>query len=154
METRITSLLDANRIKYRLLLHKKLVFTCEEAAKERNVPLDEMIKCILLVDKQRKYFLVCMTSEKRVDTQKVRDLVGCSRLSFASEQEVEDVLGWKIGSVPPLLLKTQIPVLFDRGITGKSQINISSGNPEAGLELNSRDLISLVNPKMGDITSN
>lgn len=152
METKITSLLDSRGIKYRLLPHSKPVFTCEDAARERGVPLDEMIKCILLVDKQKRYFLACMTSEKRVDTQKVRDLVDCSRLSFASGEEIEDVLGYKMGAIPPLLLKTEIPILFDNGIVNKSKINISSGDPSAGLELNSGDLISLVNPKIGEIT--
>jgi len=89
METKITQLLDSKGIKYRLLNHQNSVFTCEDAAKERDAPLDEMIKYILLVDKKKKYFLTCVTSEKMVDTQKVRDIMNCSRLSFASEQEIE-----------------------------------------------------------------
>ena len=34
----------------------------------------------------------------------------------------------------------------------KDKVNISSGDPKAGLELNTKDLISLINPKFGDIT--
>lgn len=152
METKITQLLDSKGIKYRLLPHKKPVFTCEDAAKERNVPLDEMIKCILLVDKKKNYFLACMTSDKMVDTQKVRDMMNCQRLSFASEQEIENVLGYKIGAIPPLLLKTEVPILFDNSIMKKNKVNISSGESKAGLELNPRDLISLIKPRFGNIT--
>ena len=152
METKITQLLDSKEIKYKLLPHEKPVFTCEDAAKERNVPLDEMIKCILLVDKKKNYFLVCITSEKRVDTEKVREMMNCKRLSFASEQEIEEILGYKMGAIPPLLLKTEVPILFDNAIMKKDKVNISSGDPKAGLELNPRDLISLIKPRFGNFS--
>ena len=85
METKVTRLLDNRGINYRLLPHKKPVFTCETAAKERGIPLDEMVKCILLVDKDKNYFLACTPSDRKVNTQKVKELLSCKRLSFASE---------------------------------------------------------------------
>ncbi len=152
METKIIQLLDSKRIRYKLLPHEKPVFTCEDAAKERNVPLDQMIKCILLVDKKKKYFLACITSEKKIDTQKVRTILICSRLSFASEQEIEEILGYKMGAIPPLLLKTEVPIIFDNTIMKKDKVNISSGDPKAGLELNLKDLTLLIKPIWGNIS--
>ena len=151
METKITQLLDSKGIKYKLLPHERPVFTCEDAAKERNVPLNEMIKCILLFDKKKHYFLACISADKMIDTQKVRDMMNCSRLSFASEQEIEEILGYKMGAIPPLLLKTEIPIIFDNGIMRKESVNISSGDPKAGLELNPGHLIPLIKPRFGDI---
>ena len=152
IETRATKLLDAKGINYRLLPHNKPAFTCETAAKERGVPLDEMVKCILLVDKDKNYFLACMTSEKRVDTKKLRELVNSKRLSFSSEKEIEEILGYKMGAIPPLSLKTDIPIIFDNGIKKKEKVNICTGDPKAGLELNPMDLIRVVNPKFGNIS--
>ena len=88
MQTKITKLLDSKKIKYKLLPHSKPALTCEEAAKERNVPLDQMIKCILLVDKKINFYLVCISSDKQLDTQKVRKKLNCSRLSFASKEQL------------------------------------------------------------------
>lgn len=152
METKITQLLDSKGIKYKLLPHEKPVFTCEDAAKERKAPLGEMIKCLLLVDKKKNYFLVCMTADKMIDTQKVKEVIKCQRLSFASEQEIEEVLGYEMGAIPPLLLKTDILIIFDKEIEKKDKVNISSGDPKAGLELAPKDLISLIKPIFGDIT--
>lgn len=152
METKVTRLLDSKGIEYRLLPHEKSVFTCEDAAKERDVPLGEMIKCILLVDKKKNYFLVCITADKMVDTEKVREKVNCKRLSFASAQEIEKILGYKMGVISPLLLKTKVPILFDNAIMKREKVNISSGNPKAGLELNPRILISLIKPKFGNFS--
>lgn len=151
IETKITRLLYSRGLGYRLLPHGKPVFTCEDAARERSVPLDEMIKCILLVDKKKKYFLACTTSDKMVDTEKIRMIMGCSRLSFASEQEVEEILGYRIGAIPPLLLKTNITVIFDNEITKKEKVNISSGDPKAGIELSIKDLVLLAKPIFGNI---
>ena len=151
METEVTRLLDGRGIEYRLLPHKKPAYTCEAAAVERNVPLDEMIKCILLVDRKKNYYLVCIAADKRVDTKRVRGIVESSRLSFASGEEIEDILGYKMGAVPPLLLKTDIPVILDDEIEAKKKINISSGDPKMGLELGPESLISLMEPVRGSI---
>jgi len=151
-ESSVIKLLDAKGINYRLLYHNRSVFTCEEAAKERGVLLSEMIKCILLVDKDENYFLACVPSDKKVYPQKVRELMNCKRLSFASKEEIEEVLGYTMGAIPPLLLKNDVPIIFDNEIINKERVNICTGNPKAGLELNSKDLIGLINPKFGDIT--
>ncbi len=152
-ETRVTEFLEANNVVYKLLPHEKQVFTCEEAAKERHVPLSEMVKCILLVDKQKKYLLACIPADKMLDTKKAKMFFDSySRLSFASEREVEEVTGYKMGAVPPLLLKLKIPIIFEQSIQLKEKVNISSGNPSAGIELKPRDLLKLVEePLFGNI---
>ncbi len=150
--SKVIQLLDSMEFKYRLLPHAKPAYTCEAAAAERNVPLDEMIKCILLVDRKKNYYLVCMTADEMVDTAKVRAFMDSSRLSFASEGEIEEISGYEMGALPPLLLKKDIPVIFDDGIMGKEKVNISSGDPRMGLEINSEALISIIKPKFGDVT--
>lgn len=152
METKVTALLNSKGLSYKLLYHTKQVFTCEEAAKERKVPLNEMIKCILLVDKQKNYFLACLTAEKMLDPKKVSALMNCARLSFASDAEMEEILGYVKGAIPPLLLKSWMPIIFDNEITKKEKVNISSGGPLAGIELKTIDLIALIKPKFGNIS--
>ena len=57
-----------------------------------------------------------------------------------------------MGAVPPLLLKTDVPVIFDNEIMNKEKVNICTGDPKAGLELNPVDLVDLINPRFGCIT--
>ncbi len=149
MKTKITELLDSRGIPYRVLEHQKEVFTCEEAARERNVPLDEMVKCILLRDKTGKHLLACLAADKRLDARKAAAVANCKRLSFASPKEIEDALGYRMGAIPPLLLKTPVLVVFDAGISKKEKVNISSGNARAGIELRASDLAKLANPLVG-----
>ena len=126
--------------------------TKQEVNEVINKAADGVLKGILLVDKEKKYYLACLTSDKKLNLQKVRELVGCSRLSFAVKKDIEEVLGYQLGAIPPLLLKTTIPILFDKIILKKVKVNISSGNPSAGIELDSKTLIELVKPSLGDIS--
>jgi len=154
METKVMGYLDSLNIPYKILPHKKPVYTCEDAARERNVPLNEMVKCILLMDKDKKYVLACCPADKRVDLDKIRAVLDCKRLSFATEKEIEKITGHNIGAVPPLLLKEKIPIIFDNKIKEKKKVNISSGDPSAGIEIDADDLIKIINPIIMDITQN
>lgn len=151
METKVTKLLDEKGIDYRLLVHDNPALTCETAAKDRGVPISEMIKCILLVDKKKNYFLACLPGDKKLIPQKVRDVVGSARLSFASSEEVESITGYKIGYISPMCLKEEIPIIFDCLVEDKEKVSISAGDPMAGIELPPEPLIEIINPKIADI---
>ena len=152
-KTRVMEYLDKQNIPYRMLPHTREAKTCELAAEERGVPLDEMVKSILLKDKKGHIVLACLTGEANLDPKKVKEyLEGYSRLSFASAEDIINVLGYEMGSVAPIDLKTKIPVVLDIAIQAKDKVNISSGDPRLGLELNTEDFIKCV-PKaiFGDI---
>lgn len=143
--TRVTDLLDANGITYRVLPHSEPVYTVTAAAAQRGVVAEEMVKCILLRDKNRRYVMACITGNERLDPKAVRDhLAGdWKRLSFASAEEIQQVTGYVQGAVAPLRLPDDVPVLFDAAIARCQKVNISSGDPMAGLELDPGDLIRI-----------
>ena len=70
--TAITELLDAHGVSYRLLPHDEPVFTVAAAARQRGVVQEEMVKSLLLRDKDRRYVLACVTGDARLDTQALR----------------------------------------------------------------------------------
>ena len=152
MKTKVTDLLDKKNVGYRLLPHDKEVFTCEDAAKQRGVSCDEMIKSMLLVDKNKKYVLACLLAIEKVDPRKVMEIAGTERLGFATKDEIKEVLGYTMGAVPPFVFDAPVIVVFDEEVKNKEKVNISSGDPKAGIELLSKDLINLVKPKTGEIS--
>jgi Cys-tRNA(Pro)/Cys-tRNA(Cys) deacylase len=141
--TRITDLLDAWGIHYRLLPHNDPVFTISAAAKQRGVVEEEMVKSILLRDKDGRYVMACVPGTARVDPRAVRASLPeeWGRLRFASAQEILVVTGSVQGAVSPLGLPADMPVLFDDALASLGRVNISSGDPMAGLELDPGDLI-------------
>jgi Cys-tRNA(Pro)/Cys-tRNA(Cys) deacylase len=154
LDTRVTRLLDANGVSYRILPHNEPVFTVTAAAEQRGVDVAEMVKSILLRDKDRRYVMACVRGNERLDPKALRiHLEGdWKRLSFASAEEIRQVTGYVQGAVAPLGLPQEIPIVFDNSIVHNVRVNISSGDPMAGLELNPDDLIKLSGAQLADIT--
>ena len=153
MKTKITELLDAHNAAYRLLRHSEPVFTVEAAARQRGVVKEEMVKSILLRDKDGHYAMACVLGHARVDP---RAVLACMppdwrRLRFATREEILAVTGCVQGAVTPLGLPETVPVIFDEAIARCSRVNISSGDPMAGLELDPKDLISLAKARLAPI---
>ncbi len=154
LHTPITRLLEAKNRSYRILPHSEPVYTIEAAAAQRGVAKHEMVKAILLREKKSgRYVMACVTGESRLDPQAVRSYLPgrWKRLSFASKEEIELATGFVQGAVAPLCLSEDIPVVFDEAIVHCAKVNISSGDPMAGLELETSALIDLSGARIGVI---
>jgi Cys-tRNA(Pro)/Cys-tRNA(Cys) deacylase len=149
----VTALLQAAGAPYRLLPHSEPVFTVEAAAAQRGVVREEMVKSILLRDRDGRYVMACVPGDARLDPQAVRGHLGgdWKRLTFTTAEEILAVTGYVEGAVAPLALPAEIPVVFDQSIAGLAKVNISSGDPMAGLELATRDLIRLARATLAAI---
>jgi prolyl-tRNA editing enzyme YbaK/EbsC (Cys-tRNA(Pro) deacylase) len=156
LRTKITDLLDAHQVSYRVLPHTEPVFTVEAAAAQRGVIKEEMVKSILLREKKgRRYVMACVTGHARLDPKAVRSQLPSAddwkRLTFASAEEIRNVTGYVQGAVAPLCLPDSLPVIFDEAIARCQRVNISSGDPMAGLELEPQDLIELAGAELASI---
>jgi prolyl-tRNA editing enzyme YbaK/EbsC (Cys-tRNA(Pro) deacylase) len=151
--TPVTDILDAHGIAYRLLPHSEPVFTVAAAARQRGVIEQEMVKSILLRDKEGHYVMACVRGVDRVDPRAVQANLrpGWSRLYFASREEILAVTGCVQGAVSPLGLPESLPVLFDTTLASLPRVNISSGDPMAGLELDPKDLIRVTRARLAPI---
>jgi Cys-tRNA(Pro)/Cys-tRNA(Cys) deacylase len=153
LRTKITEFLEAQGVPYRLLPHSEAVYTVEAAAAQRGVVQEEMVKCILLRDKRRRYVMAGVTGEARLDPKAVRAALQdrVQRLSFASAEQILEVTGYEMGAVAPLCLPEGLPLVFDEAIAALDKVSISSGDPMAGVELAGRDLIRLAGALLAPI---
>ena len=151
--TKIVELLDAHQIPYRPLPHNEPVFTVEAAAQQRGVVKEEMVKSILLRDKNGRYVMACVLGDARLDPKAVRAQLSpeWKRLSFASGEQIQALTGCVQGAVAPLGLPDNVPVIFDQAIARCRMVNISSGDPMAGLEIAAQDLIRLSGAQLAPI---
>jgi Cys-tRNA(Pro)/Cys-tRNA(Cys) deacylase len=77
---------------------------------------------------------------------------GWKRLYFASSVEIQAVTGCVQGAVAPLGLPEDVPVIFDEAVVLQKRVNISSGDPMAGLELDPQDLMRVSGGQLAPIT--
>ena len=71
--------------------------------------------------------MVLMAGPDQIDWRKLRQLVKRSRVRMATEQEVLEVTGYKVGTVSPFGLKHPARVMIDASVLKEEEISIGSG---------------------------
>jgi Cys-tRNA(Pro) deacylase len=139
-KTQLTEFLDAQKIPYRVKYHSKPVFTSEEAAIERGVRLSQIVKTMLLAD-GNDILVAVLPSHKRLDVKKLKKLSGHKNLQFMNKESIERRTGLMVGAVAPIGRRLEgIPLFVDVSVFDEEFLDISSGDPNAGLELHRDDL--------------
>lgn len=108
----IFSFLKEHNISYENFEHAA-VFTVEESSQLPEMP-GAGTKNLFLRDKTgKKFFLVSVPHEKRVDLKKLCGVLDVSKLSFASEEDLKKYIGVEPGSVTILGLVTDTDKVVD-----------------------------------------
>ena len=98
--------LQAQGVTYEVTEHKAVYNMDELAEVELLYPEADAKNLFVRDDKKSSYYLITVRGSKRVDLQEFRKAYGTRRLSFASAEDLERLLGLFPGSVTPLgLLK-------------------------------------------------
>lgn len=98
----ILRLLEEKEIPYRLMEHEAIYTMAENAA--LNLPDGDAVAKNLFIrnDKKKRYFLLTLRENKRLDLKALQVKLGTKRLSFASEEDLGRILGLIKGSVTPM----------------------------------------------------
>lgn len=145
----IYALLDGEGIEYEITEHKA-VYTMEElAAVECPHPEADAKNLFVRDDKRQSYYLITVKGDKRVDLKKFRREQGLRPLTFASEDELHDILGLYPGAVSPFgLLNAQegrVTFFLDEELLqGDGLIGIHPNDNTATVWLRTLDLLSLL----------
>jgi len=155
LSTSVSRYLTSCHVPFRWLRHTRAALTVAEAAEQRGVTAETMIKALLLREKAAggRFAMACIAGSRRLDLNAVRQHLGPNwkRLTFASEEEIVAVTSFSKGAMAPVPLPSALPLIFDEDIRLLPRVNISSGNPLAGIELASSELIKLCHPMFGQI---
>lgn len=145
----IYDLIKSKNVWYEITEHKA-VYNMEEL-KEIDIPYPEYDAKNLFVrdDKKRNYYLITVKGEKRVDLKDFRNKNGTRPLSFASENDLLDIMNLKAGSVTPLGLlndkDNKVQFYIDKDfIKDKHIIGIHPNDNTATVWLKVEDLIDII----------
>jgi len=108
--------------------------TVEEAARALGVE-PGMIAKTLLFRAGEAYGLFVVAGDRRVNTKKVKELLG-SKPRLATPEEVKEITGFRIGGVCPFALATEVPVYLDASLQRFDVIYPSAGSPHSALPIN------------------
>ena len=132
--------LEKLNIPHRVFRHEKPLMSFEQAAAERNQRPEQIVRSILFQIKPGEFVMVLVAGREQVDWRKLRQLLGRSRIRMATEEEVLEVTGYRVGTVSPFGLKNPIKVLIDASVLKEDELSIGSGVRNMAIILKSADL--------------
>jgi Cys-tRNA(Pro)/Cys-tRNA(Cys) deacylase len=141
--------LEKLNIPHRIFIHEKPLHSFEQAAEERNQRPEQIIRSILFQIRPEEYLMVLVAGRDQVDWRKLRQLVKRSRVRMATEEEVLEVTGYRVGTVSPFGIKTPVKVLIDESVLNEDEISIGSGTRQMAIIMKSEDVRrALGNPEV------
>jgi Cys-tRNA(Pro) deacylase len=132
--------LDNIGVPHRLFFHEGTVTSFEQAARERGQRESQVVRSILFQIRPEEFVMVLVAGPAQIDWKKLRQLVGRSRVRTATEDEVVEVTGYRVGTVSPFGMKNQVKVLIDESVLKEEEISIGSGVRNTAIIINSADL--------------
>lgn len=137
--------LEKLHIPHRIFKHETPVTSFEQAASDRNQRPEQIVRSILFQIRPEEFLMVLVAGRQQVDWKKLRQLVKRSRVRMATEEEVLEVTGYRIGTVSPFGLRNQVKVLIEASVLREEEISIGSGIRNMAIIIKSRDLQHALN---------
>lgn len=145
--------LEVKKVPFTLLEHGHKARHAQEAASERGVPLQQVVKTLLVRRPDGRHVIALVRGDQRLSLKKLARLVEVKTLEMAPEEDVPRITGYQVGAVAPLgLRRKDVPIYVDHHIVQEPQVSISAGRHDTGLELSSEDLVRAVGGRVADLT--
>ncbi len=134
----------------------KAVFNMEELS-EVDLPYPECDAKNLFVrdEKKKNYYLITVKGDKRVNLKEFRKAHGLKNLSFASPEELLNILKLTPGSVTPLGLlndeENKVHFYLDQEFNG-GKIGVHPNDNTATVWLDASDLIKIIKNSGNEVT--
>jgi len=152
IRNQIITALEEGGITYKNKPHSSPVFTSEDAARERGVALRQIVKTMILSDKDGRIVAALLTGDRRLHIKRINRLLGGS-FQLMSPDAVQRATGFVVGAISPVGLISQgWQMVADPDIFLNEWVDISSGDPAAGIELRSADLLKLLKCRVEPIS--
>jgi Cys-tRNA(Pro) deacylase len=132
--------LEKMNIPHRVFRHENPLRSLEQAAAERSQRPEQIVRSILFQVRPEEYVMVLVAGREQVDWRKLRQLVGRSRVRMATEEEVLEVTGYRIGTVSPFGIKHAVRLLIDESVLREEEVSTGSGTRQMAILIKSADL--------------
>ena len=153
----IYALLSTRNIWHEVTEHKAVYNMAEVAEICLPYPEADAKNLFIRDDKKRNYYLITVNGDKRVDLKAFRQQNGTRPLTFASDQDLMDILGLIPGAVTPLGLlndrEHKTTFWLDKSfLEGSGLIGVHPNDNTATVWLKTQELLRLLEENGTQIT--
>lgn len=145
----IINLLDKSGVEYKVLKHEH-IHTSEEGAKARGTSMSEGAKSLLLKSGET-FIMAIVPGDKKLNSRKLRAVMGVRKLKFASPEEVEKIMGCKIGACYPFGNLISLRTFAEKTLGRNTWILYSPGVHDKSIRMKWADYKKIAEPIIVDI---
>ena len=127
------------------------VYTSEEAAAVRGVPLSTGAKA-LVVKAGEEFLLLVVPADRKLDSKKARGVLSVKGTRFASREEVEQLTGLQPGSIPPFGSLFGLRTICDPALSANETINFNAGDHAVSVSMKCADYLTAERPTVAEVT--
>jgi Ala-tRNA(Pro) deacylase len=153
---KLISLLDRNNRTYRLIDHPPEGKT-DLVSALRGHDIATAAKCIVLIVKLGKkvtrFVLAVVPGDTRVDTGKIRSLLGATYVGFAAADVAERLADCVAGTVLPFVFHPDLTLIVDPSLRDHVEIFSNATRLDGSVALRTVDYLTLAKPCLERIAS-
>ncbi len=147
---RLRERLTQQGVSFTVLRHEA-VFTSEQAAAVRGVPLGSGAKA-LVVKAGDNFVLLVVPADRKLDNRKAKTALGVRDLRFATKEEVLEKTGLQPGSIPPFGSLFSLPTHCDPALGEHASINFNAGDHCISIQMSHADYVAVERPVLVGLT--
>lgn len=145
----IYNFLAAHNFRHEITEHPAVYNMAEVAALEMPYPESDAKNLFVRDDKRRNYYLITVMGQKKVNLKDFKRAYNTRSLTFASPEELRDIMGLIPGAVTPLGLLNDaghtVKLFLDKDFLNEpKRIGVHPNDNTATVWLNTEDLIEIL----------
>ena len=126
--------------------------SAEEAAQLQGIPLDALLRTIVVRRGEDDYLFVLVPAGRRFDWPKLRAHLGVSRLSLPDADEAQAVTGYVRYTITPFGSSRAWPSIIDASAMAEPVVSVGGGVRGVNIHLAPADLVRALNADVVDVT--
>ncbi|MCX8059058.1 MAG: hypothetical protein N3A58_06550 [Spirochaetes bacterium] len=151
-KTRAIDFLQKNNINFEVFEYNFEKKGAEFAAEALSVPLESMIKSIVIKDIKNYDFYFCLIGgDKEIDLKKLAFFLKTKKVELAEVDEAQRITGYLVGGISPFGSKNKLKVIIDKKLSKFEYVFINGGQRGVILKIKYIDLIKLLDPLIIEI---
>jgi Cys-tRNA(Pro)/Cys-tRNA(Cys) deacylase len=150
----IKNLIKEKNIDVEIIEHEKSGLTSQDAANATGIPIENIVKTLLFIDKKKKPVVVICLGNDYIDSKKLSEIAEIKKPKIATPEELKEILGTIPGGNPPIGIPQKIPVFIDKKVLNKDFVLGSAGSEFTGLKIKPKDILELSNAKIVGVVKN
>ncbi|MEM0054256.1 MAG: YbaK/EbsC family protein [Nitrososphaeria archaeon] len=144
--------IKTNNLDAEILYFKEHTMTVKAAAEKLKLSKEYIIKSILVLNERSEPFLIILNGDRKISFQKVMRITSSENIRLAKAKEVKEILGYEIGSVPPIFHKSSVKVFIDERVLKYEYVIGGGGSTHSLLKIKSKDILNLTKALVCDIS--